>query len=194
MNLSIPPLLALIKASPANDVPLDWINIAVGAALLVLGRKLFWLFVGGMGFIAGSMLAADIFGAHAPLTILIIAVVFGIVGALLSVFLQKLAVGLAGFVAGLYVAVNLVNHSIFAVSSWAWLIVLLGGIAGAILVVLLFDWALIIISSMAGAMLVVQSISWPSAELSLVVFFVLTVFGTGVQFSLFRKRPAPVQD
>ena len=33
------------------------INILVGAALLLLGRRLFWLFVAGVGFVAGMQLA-----------------------------------------------------------------------------------------------------------------------------------------
>ena len=38
------------------------VGILVSVALLVLGRKLFWLFVGAVGFVAGALLATRLLG------------------------------------------------------------------------------------------------------------------------------------
>src|SRR3974377_1590177 len=81
------------------------IGILVGAAILLLGRKLFWLFVGAMGFVLGAEIATQV--THEPVLILLVAIGLGILGALLAVLFQKVAVGLVGFFAGGRIAVAL---------------------------------------------------------------------------------------
>ena len=80
------------------------INILVGAALVFFGRRLFWLFVAGVGFVVGMMLATDWLGSDAGLLNFLIALGVGVIGALLSVFLQRMAFALAGFLSGGYLA------------------------------------------------------------------------------------------
>ena len=77
-------------------------NVIVGGALLVAGRKLFWLFIGALGFITGIQVTASIWQGPDWL-LLVIGVVVGIIFALLATFLQALAIGVAGFLAGGYV-------------------------------------------------------------------------------------------
>jgi hypothetical protein len=69
----------------------------VGAALLVFGRKLFWLFVAGIGFIAGLNVATSYLKGSPQWLILLLALVAGLIGALLAVFAQSIAIGIAGF-------------------------------------------------------------------------------------------------
>ena len=85
-------------------------NIIVGVALLVLGRRLFWLFVGAIGFIAASDAAAAYFSALPQWQILAISLGAGLLGILLAIFFQKLAIVLVGFYAGGYLAVSLFDH------------------------------------------------------------------------------------
>jgi hypothetical protein len=116
--------------------------IVVGLALLLFGRQLFWLFVGGAGFAAGMALATDLFQGQSDWLILVVALLAGLVGALLSVFLQRLAIGMAGFFAGGYAVLTLalkLGHP-----DWTWIAFLLGGVVGVLLVMVLFDWALIV--------------------------------------------------
>ena len=39
---------------------MEWLNIIAGLAVLFFGRRLFWLFVGGVGFIVGFQIASEV--------------------------------------------------------------------------------------------------------------------------------------
>ena len=109
---------------------------ASGMVLLVLGWKLFWLFVGVVGFAAGLQ-AAQLYLGPQPFWMLWAAgLVCGIIGALLALFFQKLAIIVGGFVAGSTIALHLtlmMGHEPGA------LVTLIGGVAGAVVLYLLFD-------------------------------------------------------
>jgi len=64
-------------------------NILVGLALLILGKKLFWLFVGAIGFIGASDMAARYFSGLPDWQILIITVAAGLVGVLLAILFKR---------------------------------------------------------------------------------------------------------
>src|ERR1700676_4910126 len=84
---------------PTNlSVPI--IGVIVGAAILLFGRKLFWLFVAALGFAVGVEIATYFMHDPPVWMTLMIALGLGILGALLAILLQKLAVAVAGFVAG----------------------------------------------------------------------------------------------
>ena len=72
----------------------------LGAALLAFGRKLFWLLVAVIGFVVSFYLSSQFFGDQPGWLILVIALVAGGLGAVLALFLQQLALGLAGFLGG----------------------------------------------------------------------------------------------
>jgi hypothetical protein len=137
---------------------LNVINLVFGAALLVAGRKLFWLFVGIIGFIVGMQLAAQFWNGPEWMEILI-GVIVGIIFALLAVFIEALAIGAAGFFAGAYILTTLTGMLGINDGGLFWIIYVIGGIIGILLVLLLFDWALIVLSSLAGASLIVQSLT-----------------------------------
>src|SRR5207248_7967123 len=113
-----------------------------GVVILLFGRKLFWLCVAAVGFAAGAELAPHLIHEPSPLLQLAVAIVIGVIGALLAFLLQKIAVAVVGFLAGGRLAgaiaaaffVHYVQHST--------IIFLVGGILGAILMLALFDWAL----------------------------------------------------
>ena len=162
------------------------LNGLIGTTLLVLGRKLFWLFVGCVGFVAGFQMAQQYFGPHPAWMAWAAALGFGLIGALLALFFQTLAIGLGGFAAGSTIAAHLmVLLGITAVPT----ITFLGGIIGAILLYTVFDWALIGLSSVAGATFIVQALNWdPRAEMVLY----LTLIAAGIVFQttlLHRQHP-----
>ena len=72
----------------------------IGILLLTLGRRLFWLFVVGIGFVAGLQMAQQTVGLQAGWMAWAVASLFGLVGALLALFFQTLAIVLSGFAAG----------------------------------------------------------------------------------------------
>jgi hypothetical protein len=174
-----------------NQAPV--LSLLIGVALLLFGRKLFWLFVGAAGFLFGTDLAGSYVAGPEGMKLLI-AVIAGILCAVLAVFLQRIAVAIAGFIAGGYVAVELMRQ--FGVMPRAMIgaghdIIsfpyLLGGILGAVLIYLLFDWALIFLSSLCGSMLIVRNIVLKQASLMPILFLGLVAIGIFFQAYLFHR-------
>jgi len=163
------------------------VNLVLGIALLIFGRKFFWLFVGVMGFLIGANLAANFLQAQPEWVQLIVAIVAGLVGAVLAVVLQRVAVAAAGFFAGGYLAAYLLQLLGLDPGPLTWLPWVIGGIIGALLAVALFDWALIILSSLTGASLIVQALA-VEPSLNTVVYLVLVVIGIIVQTALWRSE------
>lgn len=146
-------------------------KILLGMLILIFGRQLFWLFVAAMVFAIG-MSWAELFLVGSPIwTVLIIALIFGIVGALLAIFLKKTAIGFVGFMAGGYISTGLLVFSGLEVMPSFWIAFLIGGCIGFLLAIILIDWALIILSSLAGALLVVEGIHFiPLFKMLLFIF------------------------
>src|SRR5512144_242585 len=117
------------------------INILVGIILLVAGRRLFWLLLAALGFAFGLMAASQLFHIENATIALAVAVGCGILGALLTIFLERLAVEVAGFLAGAYIASALTGGGQGGFPSW--IVFVVGGIIGLVLVALLFEWALV---------------------------------------------------
>jgi hypothetical protein len=169
-----------------GGLPIAVINILIGIMVLTLGRKLFWLFVGFIGFAVGFHYAPSVWNLQSQLLLIGLATLMGIIGAVLAVFFQKIMVGLAGFAAGGYIAFNLSYLLGIRVDQIIWLPYLIGGIIGMLLLFFIFDWALIFISSMAGASMIIQALSLnPRIELGL--YFVLAIFGIVIQTVFYRK-------
>ena len=83
--------------------PVAWLVVlVVGAAMLFIGRKLFWLLVGVIGSLVGLVVATELLQAQPDWIIYLAAFVGGIIGALLALFVQKIAVAVAGFLMGGY--------------------------------------------------------------------------------------------
>jgi hypothetical protein len=164
-----------------------WTSVVVGLVLLVLGRKLFWLFLAGIGFFAGLHLGQQFWGLHSEILILVFSLGLGVLGALIALVFQRLAVGLAGFGAGGVSVLNLLALWGPLPAPWAWGAILLGGVLGAVLLYLLFDWGLILVSSLAGASLVVQAVELgPALEAG--GFLVLLAGGVLIQARWMRAR------
>ena len=169
---------------------LSIISIVLGVALLVAGRKLFWLFVGAAGFVAGLQLVTQ-FWQGPELLALVVGLVVGVIFALLAIFLQGAAIGVAGFLAGGYVLTVLADMVGLSQGAFSWLVYLIGGIVGLLLVIFLFDWALITLSSLAGASLVTQALLIPSGIAS-VVFLALVIVGIVIQGSMLQRETVRV--
>ncbi|MEX0787359.1 MAG: hypothetical protein WD906_06060 [Anaerolineales bacterium] len=167
-------------------IVLQWL---VGGALLFLGRKLYWFFVGAVGFIVGLTLAAQWLQGRSELVILLVGILIGVVGAVLAMFLQRVALTLAGFLAGGYVALGLTGLAGGEALRVTLLPFLLGGAVGALLILFLFDWALILLSSLTGSSVIVQSLDL-GPTLQVLLFLVLLAVGIASQASLMRRQAA----
>ena len=130
------------------------IDIVAGAVLLLVGRKLYWLFVAIAGFYVGFEVARAVFVGPPQWVIWVAAAAAGVIGALVAMLFQRVAFALGGFYAGAYLA--LVAAERFLPSAAGPAIVIIGGVIGAIAASLVMDWAIIVLSSMVGAALIVS--------------------------------------
>ncbi len=60
-----------------NAAITSWVAVALGLLLLFFGRKLFWVFVGVFGFLAGVQIAARVAQGQPELILLLIAAGLG---------------------------------------------------------------------------------------------------------------------
>jgi len=162
---------------------INLINVVLGGALLLAGRKLFWLFVGAVGFVTGLQLATSFWQGPETLA-LVFGLIMGVIFALLAIFLQTITIGIAGFLAGGYILNAMAG--MFGLDA-GWIIYIIGGLIGLALVIFLFDWAIITLSSLAGASLVVQAFL-PEGSAGGIIFTILFLIGIIVQGSVLRSE------
>ena len=163
------------------------LDLLLGAVLLIAGRKLFWLMVGAIGFVIGVMLATRFFHGS-EVTMILAGLVLGIIFALLAIFLESVAIGIAGFLGGGYVLLSIATMlGLDRGGLSTWIIFAIGGVLGVILVALLFSWALITISSLAGASMVVAAFGISAATAG-VVFIGLVIAGVLIQGTALRRE------
>ena len=135
---------------------MNGVQVILGLVILLFGRKLFWLFVGILGFLAGSQLAAIWLAGYPAWAVLATSLLLGLGGALLAVFFERLAFALAGFYCGVFLVAGLAMETgLFPQSA---LLLLAGGLVGAVLAALVMDWALAALSALAGAGAVVMAL------------------------------------
>jgi hypothetical protein len=162
---------------------LSFINLILGGSLLIAGRKLFWLFVGAAGFITGIQFTSRFWQGNEGLSI-IVGLVAGIVFALLAIFLQGVAIGIAGFLSGAFVLSAL---AVMLGMNTNLIVYIIGGVIGVVLVSYLFDWAVITLSSLAGASLITELFS-QQRGIGGLIFIILFIAGVVIQGSMLRNE------
>ena len=160
--------------------------LLVGAALVFFGRKLFWLFVGAVGFVVGMEVATSLY-PHQPDWSLIAGLILGLIGAVAAIFVQKIAIGIAGFLAGGYFLMTALRTWEVQAPGSSWISFLIGGVIGALLMYTVFNWALIILSSISGAHLIVHPFALSHTEAT-AAFVVLAIIGIMFQGKMLGPR------
>lgn len=166
----------------------QFFSILIGVAVLTLGRKLFWLAVAVVGFIVGLSLVVRLMSDQPDWVVLVAALIAGGIGALLAILVQKVAIGVAGFVMGGYFVAWLVRFLELDSGQWTWLLLIVGGIVGALLALSLIEVALIALSTLAGAALIVQAINFSPLVTGL-LFLALLVVGIVIQAKMLPDNP-----
>ncbi len=166
--------------------PVAVVSVLIGLVILFFGRKVFWLCVAAAGFAVGVEIAPQLIHEPSSTVALLIALVFGVLGALLALFLQKIAIAVVGFLAGGKLATAIAAAFFVQYAHYSTIIFIVGGIIGAILLLAVFDWALIVVSSFIGAYLIQSAIVLPPTG-STLVFVGLAVVGIFVQAAFFRR-------
>jgi len=159
---------------------MTFLYIAAGVAILIFGRKLFWLFVGIIGFLLGMTLAQQVLPTLSQTVHLVVAIGIGIVGAILASLVKKVAVGLSGFFAGAYLVSVVLPMVGLTLGSLTWIAIGIGGILGALLASSMFDWALILLSSGVGASMITDILELPKT-LAIVLLLALVIVGIIIQ-------------
>ena len=162
------------------------IKVMIGFAVLVMGRHLFWVTVSGLGFALGMMYAPVIFRGSAG-TLLLFSLALGVVGAILSYYLQRAAAGLVGFLAGWFLTLSAIWMFHLPVGNLASVLALGGGMVGALFIAIFFDWSLIILSAMAGSAMIIQTLPFSPASRQ-VTFVFLAVLGIAIQSVLLAQE------
>ena len=162
-----------------------WVGLLVGALLLFAGRRLFWFLVAAVGFLVGWHLAGEWLGLEEPWLRIGVALLAGIAGGVLAVLLQKIAIGIAGFVLGGTAAAWFAANALGAGTGVQWAAFVIAGIVAAIVAGLLFEAALVVLSALLGASFVVQALPGAGVEMPRtwlpVVFLVLAAVGMAAQ-------------
>jgi hypothetical protein len=169
---------------------MDIFRLLLGIAMLTMGRRLYWLFLGGIGFVFGYDIAKQIIHGQPQTVIFVIALCAGVAGAMLAVMFQKFAVLIGGFLAGGYLFVEFMKELGAGVGNSHWLLFILGGVIGALLMKVLFSWALIVLSSFMGAVLILRAFHFGTQPPGL-IFILLFLLGIAVQGGLLGRNHPP---
>jgi len=155
-------------------------QILVSLALLFAGRRVFWFVVAVLGFYAG-MQATPLF-IDAPSQSLTIAISLGcgLLMAVAAFILQKLAIGISGFIVGGYGAFLAMSRLGIHLGKLNWVPIVCAGLLGVVLSSIVFEWALIVISAVAGAYLLVMTLG-VSDKIQPLVFVLVAVAGFLIQ-------------
>ena len=165
-------------------------RLMLGIIMLFAGSSLFWLFLGGVGFIFGFDLAEQVMKSQPRDIIVVVALLAGLAGALLAVFLQKIAILVGGFIAGGYLAFRLMGEFGMGSGPLHWLLLALGCLIGAVLMKVLFNWALIVLSSGVGSVLILQAFPL-DRQMTRLLFLALFIVGIAAQSGLLSRKSAP---
>lgn len=145
----------------ASYTATDLFLIATGFALLAAGRRLYWLALGAIGFFGGIWFTRELPELGAPGLQLGLSFLIGMLGAALSIFAQRMAIGLGGFVVGgaliYWSAAWLTVPTGWHPGPWLWAVAILGAIFGTVFAAVMFEAALLALTSMFGALLVAKA-------------------------------------
>ncbi len=165
-----------------------WGPLLLGVALVLAGRRLFWLLIATLGFLFAFTLVQRLSPEVSQPLHWVLAIGAGLVGALLAIFAQKLAVGAGGMLFGAYATLWILERYGVELGNWEWVVVLAGGVLAAVLALLVLETALVVLSSILGASLVVGATRLDGLPV-VVVFAVLLLVGISVQLGSGGSAP-----
>ena len=167
---------------------MELISIAVGLLLLLLGRKIFWLFVGLAGFLCGFQGVQMFFSDQAALGF-IFGLLVGVVGVFVAVFFQRISFAMGGFFAGGYLSLAFCSH--LGIEEPSKVLFVIVGLIAAVIALMWMDWAIILLSALAGAGAIVVNIALLSPPWSFFVLLLLVLIGCVVQGRALRGGLPP---
>ena len=155
------------------------IMIAVGLVLLVAGWRVYEFIIVIAGAMVGAAIATSLVATPDNVTYLIVLLIGGVIGAVLSMFLYYVAVFLIGMHFGILLTNGLATT--FTLQPVSPLVLLIGGVIGGVILLGLSFQFLIILSSLVGAQLLVVALGLPT-----IWVLVIALIGILLQFGLTR--------
>ncbi len=136
----------------------DGLVMLLGLALIVFGRRLYWIALGGLGFFFGLWMASHFLGGSTSGMELGIAFLVSILCAWFAIWAQKMAIRVGGFFLGAAGGFWLATAVLALAFQWRqelsiWIIAAIGAVIGVALASMLFDATLVLITSVAGAII-----------------------------------------
>ena len=166
------------------------ISFLIGIVLLLWGRRLFWVFVGAVGFFAGFEAAGSAFAGQGEGAALTMGLFCGAAGIVLALVFQRLAIILAGAAGGGVLCANILLAFVpGAADLMTGIVFLLGAVIGGVLVNFAFGAALIFLSSAIGAMIIANSLPFEET-VRYAAFLAAVVTGLLVQSRQVTEAPA----
>lgn len=165
------------------------VQVAAGVLVLFAGYRLYWVFVGVVGFLVGTTFAEQMWPGLSQAALFGVACLTGLIGIVIFLMTQKLAIALAGFTVGTYALATVFMAFGLDSTVWAWIAMAVGGIGGGLLAFLVFDLALMVLSSLGGAFMITHALVW-DPRLKLVAVASLCALGLVSQTKQYRKAKA----
>ncbi len=160
------------------------LGILLGLLFLFYGRKLFWFLIAALGFYAGLLFAKNFLDPGNDWNGVVIALICGVAGVVFLYLIQKVALSVLGFLLGVFLTFNIIQHLGLPFHWWA---LLLGGVIGLIVAASLFHVAIILLSSLFGSYMVVQELTLDPSSRGM-IFIVLAAIGFFFQFSMMQRK------
>jgi hypothetical protein len=171
----------------SSDPALVLLTTLIGLAVLIMGRQIFWVFIAGLGFALGLLIASQYYNAQFEWQILLISAIIAALGALLAYTLQRLTAGIAGFATGWYLTMVLLSYFDLDIGLIETVLPYIVGCIGGFLIMAFYDWGVIIASSLAGSAIIVSGMTFaPNIELILLATF--TLIGIVIQGIWFMQE------
>lgn len=165
---------------------LDALLLVIGLILVLLGRRVYLISIGILGFLGGLFLFASFIGSPNDWRSLLFALLFGTAGSLLAFTLHRAAWVFGGFCGGGVLALYLHDAAGIIGPGSPVLLFAIGGVVGAVFFLLLLDWALVIVTAATGAALIASQSHLPGSSAA-AVFVALFLAGLAVQSRSLRS-------
>jgi len=163
------------------------LNLFIGLTMLLIGHRVFWLFVGGMVYLYISEQMTQS-GNYLPETIIAYGLFAGVFASLAAFFLHKITLGVVGFFVG-GVGMVLLMQSLGVEPSSYLFTFLMGAVFGVIFFSYLFDWTMVLLSSWLGSAYLTSLIAFEDETQKGVAMLVLTLIGTLFQgYQLYKRK------
>lgn len=165
------------------------ITVGMGFMMLIAGRPVYTVFVGGAGYLIGMYLASRFDLAQSTWNGLVTPILFAVIGGLAAALMGRWAARAAGFIAGGYLVYSL-PQLLGANPSWvSKAAFFIAGVICFILLIASFDAFLIFLSSVTAAAMILSSARLGSLN-PVIMFLIVTVFGVIAQYLIFEYGKA----